>query len=75
MTALFGASFGSLASGFALDLIKSTGWFTGWFDPYKALFVLAVVLRAAVLATFLPRLTNDNQKKLPDLIRAILRRK
>ncbi len=75
MTALFGASFGSLASGFALDLIKSTGWFTGWFDPYKALFVLAVVLRAAVLATFLPRLTNDNQKKLPDLIRAIFRRK
>ena len=73
VTSIFGSMLGSLAAGWILTLIKSTGWFTGYFDSYKAMFVVAVVLRFIVIAVFLPGMENEKSQKPADLIRAIFR--
>ncbi|MBR4768163.1 MAG: MFS transporter [Lachnospiraceae bacterium] len=73
VTSLLGSALGSLAAGGVLELFKATGWFTGWFDSYKALFVFSVILRFVTLAIFWPTLSNERNRKPMDLVRGILR--
>ena len=70
VTALLGATLGSLAGGALLDQWAASGAFNfGWFDRYKALFVLAVALRLGSTLILVPRLPQDSESKPRDLLR------
>ena len=72
MTALLGATLGSLTGGALLDSWAASNAFNfGWFDRYKALFVLAVALRLGSTLILVPRLPQDSDSKPGDLLRCM----
>ncbi len=72
VTALVGGTLGSLAGGTLLDMCESHGWFTGWFDRYKALFLLEVILRLGFVLILVPRLSNDKEGSARDLLKHMI---
>ena len=72
VTALAGTTLGSLSAGGLLRVFESTGIFTGWFDRYKMLFLVATTLRLGMTLLLVPRMENDRESTPKDLIRAIL---
>ena len=48
--------------------------FEGFFDRYKVLFVVAVVLRLAVVIYFVPRVENDNNGTVKGLLKSMIPR-
>lgn len=49
------------------------GMFTEAIDRYQALFILSCVLRIAGVFPFVPRFAVDNENKLKDLLRHMLK--
>ena len=45
VTAIAGVALGSLTGGLLLEIWEAAGWFTGFFDRYKALIALSTLLR------------------------------
>ena len=72
VTALIGGTLGSLVGGSILEFCESHALFTGWFDRYKALFVLEVILRLGFVLLFVPKLSNDKDGTAGDLVRGML---
>ena len=72
VTALAGGTLGSLTGGALLSLCEANGWFTGFFDRYKALFLLEVILRLTFVLIFVPKLSNDKDGTTRDLIKAMI---
>ncbi len=69
VTALLGATLGSLAGGALLDSWAASGAFSlGWFDRYKALFALAVALRLGSTLILVPKLPRDSDASPKDLV-------
>lgn len=73
VTALLGTTLGSLAAGGLLRVFEASGIFTGWFDRYKMLFLVATILRLSAVLVLVPRMENDRNATPKDLIHAILR--
>ncbi|MCR5004434.1 MAG: MFS transporter [Clostridiales bacterium] len=71
VTALVGGTLGSLTGGTILEFCETQGWFVGWFDRYKALFVLEVILRLGFVLLFVPKLSNDKEGTSKDLLKGI----
>ena len=61
VTSLLGTALGSLTGGVLLEAWQNAGWFSGSFDRFKALILLAVCLRFAVAALLVPPLKNDRE--------------
>lgn len=72
VTALIGGTLGSLVGGSILEFCESHALFTGWFDRYKALFVLEVILRLGFVLLFVPKLSNDKDGTAGDLVQGML---
>ena len=72
VTALVGTTLGSLSAGALLRFFESAHLFTGWFDRYKALFLIATLLRLGCVLILVPRMENDRDKTPMDLLHAIL---
>ena len=72
VTALVGGTLGSLVGGTLLEICESQGWFVGWFDRYKALFVLEVILRLGFVLLFVPKLSNDKEGTAKDLLKSMV---
>ena len=70
ITALAGTTLGSLTAGALLHFWDSSGMFTGWFDRYKMLFLIAVAIRISAVWLLVPRMENDRDKTASDLVRA-----
>jgi len=75
VTSLVGTAFGTLCGGWFLNFCETNGLFTGWFDRYKALISLSVVLRLVGTAICVPPLMNDHEGTLKDAIMYVFRRK
>lgn len=71
VTCLFGTALGTLSGGWILEGFRSAGFFTGWFDRYKALITFASLLRFGSVWLLVPGLVNENQGTSADLIRSV----
>jgi MFS family permease len=58
VTALVGTAFGALTGGALLEICAANQWFSGAFDRYKALVLLAVILRFSTALLLVPRLQD-----------------
>ena len=61
VTSLAGTALGALTGGLLLEGWQSAGWFSGSFDRFKALILLAVILRLTVAVFLVPPLQNDRE--------------
>ena len=71
-TSLAGTTLGTLTGGLLLEGWQSAGWFTGGFDRFKALILLAVCCRLAVAVFLAPPLQNDRDGTPKQLIQSVL---
>jgi len=58
VTALVGTAFGALTGGALLEICAANQWFSGAFDRYKVLVLLAVILRFSTALLLVPRLQD-----------------
>ena len=72
VTALVGTTLGTLTGGVLLESWEKAGWFAGAFDRYKALILLAVILRLAAAVFLVPPMKNDREGTPEELIRSAL---
>ena len=75
VTSLAGTAVGTLVGGELLELMNGANLFTGYFDRYKALILLTVILRLAGVLLLTPGLTNDRDGTAGDVIRSMFVRK
>ncbi len=64
VTALVGATLGSLSGGTLLELLEARQLFTGSFDRYKLVILISVLLRAMFVMLLVPRMDNDREETL-----------
>ncbi|MDO4739788.1 MAG: hypothetical protein Q4A66_03895, partial [Eubacteriales bacterium] len=69
VTALFGATLGSLAGGALLETWNSRGMFLGAIDRYQVLCIVSVVLRLGFTLLLVPRFDRDNDAGPKDVLR------
>ena len=71
VTAIAGVALGSLTGGLLLESWEAAGWFTGFFDRYKALIALSTLLRLCTVVLLVPPLMNDRDGTPGQLLRAL----
>ena len=71
ITCLLGTALGTMCGGWLLETFRTAGLFTGRFDRYQALIVLAVLLRFGSAWLLVPGLVNENDATSGDLLRAM----
>jgi len=74
VTALAGVALGTLCGGWFLEWCNANSWFTGFFDRYKVLILLSVVLRFGFTLLLVPPMTNENDATLQDALRGLFAR-
>ncbi len=72
VTSLMGTALGTLTGGLLLEGWRSAGWFSGSFDRFKALVLLAVILRLTVAIFLVPPLQNDREGTPRQLLRSVV---
>ena len=72
ITCLAGTALGTLCGGWLLTACQQNGWFQGWFDRYKALAALSVVLRLGLTLLLVPGMANESDSKPMDVVRFFL---
>lgn len=75
VTALAGSTLGSLAGGALLDWWKNADVFTGYFDRYKALFLLVFILRTLSVVLLVPRMDDGRNLSVKEFLQAVFHRK
>lgn len=71
VTCLFGAALGTLCGGVLLEAFRTSNLFTGYFDRYKALILLSVILRFASVFILVPGIRNENEETPLSLLRSL----
>ena len=71
MTALAGTALGTLCGSGFLSFCVDRSLFTGAFDRYKALILIASLLRFACVFLFVPRMPNENETTASDLLASV----
>lgn len=72
ITCLVGTAFGTMAGGWLLTMTQENGWFGGWFDRYKALVTLSVLLRLGITLLLVPGMANESASGARDVVRFML---
>ena len=73
VTALAGTALGSLFAGTLLKAFAASGLFTGWFDRYKMLFVIATALRVGAVFLLIPGIENDRPVTIRQTVAKLVR--
>ncbi len=60
VTCLAGTALGTMCGGWMLEGFRAAGLFTGWFDRYKVVITVSVVLRLGSVLLLVPKLANEN---------------
>ena len=71
VTTIVGVTLGSLTGGLLLEIWEAAGWFTGFFDRYKALVALSTLLRLCTVVLLVPPLMNDRDSTPGQLLCAL----
>ncbi len=69
VTCLAGTALGTLCGGWMLEGFRSAGLFSGWFDRYKVLITISVVLRFASVWLLVPGMSNENEHTPGEVVR------
>lgn len=74
ITALVGTALGTMCGGWLLEWWNGLGWFVGFFDRYKVLILLSVVLRFGFTMLLVPRMekTAADSGTLRDVAHTLL---
>ena len=72
ITALVGSALGTMVGGWLLEWWNGMGWFVGFFDRYKVLIFLSVVLRFGFTMLLVPRMHKDGEGSLKDVVHMLL---
>ena len=74
ITALVGTALGTMCGGWLLEWWNGLGWFVGFFDRYKVLILLSVVLRFGFTMLLVPRMekTAADSGTLRDVAHVLL---
>lgn len=74
ITALAGTALGTMCGGWLLEWWNGLGWFVGFFDRYKVLILLSVVLRFGFTMLLVPRMekTTSDTGNLRDVAQVLL---
>jgi len=67
--ALVGSSLGAILAGIFLDTCVENNWFTGFFDRYKALFVIATLVHYGVCIPLIFSMPDDSNKTPKQLLK------
>ena len=70
VTCLVGTASGTLCGGWILEAFRAAGLFTGWFDRYKALITLSVILRFSLIWVLVPGLANETECTPKEMLRS-----
>lgn len=68
IAALAGTAFGTMCGGWFLEWSQSQNLFVGFFDRYKVLILISVVLRFAFVILLVPGLSNDHEGTVKDVL-------
>lgn len=72
LTALAGTALGTLCGSWILTECETRNLFTGFFDRYKFLITFATVLRIATVFIFVPKLPNENDCTVREMISSMI---
>jgi len=74
VTALVGSALGTMVGGWLLEWWNASGWFVGFFDRYKVLILLSVVLRFGFTMLLVPRMEKSkaDEGNLRDVLHMLL---
>lgn len=72
VTAMAGSALGTMCGGWLLEWWHGTGWFNGFFDRYKMLILLSVVLRFGFTMLLVPRMHKDQEGTIKDVAHMLL---
>lgn len=68
ITALVGTALGTMCGGWFLETCEANRWFAGSFDRYMMLSLLSVVTRLGITLLLVPRLYNDHEGTVRDVL-------
>lgn len=74
ITSIAGTALGTMSGGALLEVFNTSGMFTGYFDRYKALILLSVVLRFILSMLIIRTMVNENDATPRDVIRIMIPR-
>ena len=74
VTALLGSTLGSLTGGYLLDWWHAAGLFTGFFDRYKVLFLIASVFRIASVLLLVPKMDDGRNLSAKEYLASVFSR-
>lgn len=74
ITALAGTALGTLCGSTILTACEVRNLFTGYFDRYKLLITIATVLRVLTVIIFVPKMPNENNSSVREMISDVLPR-
>ncbi len=72
VTCILGSALGTMAGASMLESFHATNIFTGFFDRYKALILISVVLRLVLSMLIVRTMSNDRDATLRDVVPLLL---
>lgn len=75
VTCILGTALGTMTGGTLLEVFHTSGLFTGFFDRYKALILLGVVLRFTTGMLLVRSMERDSETTVHDVVRIMVPRR
>ena len=70
IAAIIGTALGTASGSWMLEVCRTRGWFEGYFDRYKMLVLVSVVLRFGFTILLVPRMDDDGKGTVKDMLRS-----
>jgi len=70
IAAIIGTALGTASGSWMLETCRVNGWFEGFFDRYKLLALVSVILRFGFTIWLVPRMEDDNKGTVRDMLRS-----
>jgi len=70
IAAIVGTALGTASGSWMLETCRTNGWFEGFFDRYKLLALVSVILRFGFTIWLVPRMEDDNKGTVMDMLRS-----
>lgn len=70
IAAIVGTAFGTACGSWMLEACRTHGLFEGFFDRYKVLILVSVILRFGFTILLVPRMEDDNKGTVRDMLRS-----
>ena len=75
IAAIIGTALGTASGSWMLEACRTHGLFEGFFDRYKVLVLVSVILRFGFTVLLVPRMDKDSEGTVKDMLRSFRPRK